>query len=218
MASPEKDAAVDREPMLSEAVPARPAATTGGGEMTERVRAFDWSLTPLGPIGDLPPSLRTAVGICLNSPVAMAIWWGPSLTLIYNDAFAPVLGRTHPDALGRAGRYAWSDDWPEVGPLLVQVLDGRQSAVCERQRHSVARDGRREVRAFTFSFSPIPDDGGGVGGVFNTCQEVTAQVEADGRARTILESITDAFFSCNTSAACNDFWRVPGIARPRRVV
>ncbi len=36
-------------------------------EMLRRVRAFDWSRTPLGPIGDWPQSLKTAVQLCLSS-------------------------------------------------------------------------------------------------------------------------------------------------------
>jgi hypothetical protein len=38
----------------------------GGGEIGTLMRSFNWSATPLGPIGQWPPSLRTAVSICLN--------------------------------------------------------------------------------------------------------------------------------------------------------
>ena len=42
-----------------------------GGNMVARVRAFDGSRTPLGPMDGWPQSLRTAVGICLNSRFPM---------------------------------------------------------------------------------------------------------------------------------------------------
>ncbi len=73
----------------------------GPSEMAARVLAFDWSATPLGPAETWPESLRTAVGICLSSQLPMFVWWGPELINIYNDAYAPVLGKRHPDALGR---------------------------------------------------------------------------------------------------------------------
>ena len=38
-----------------------------GGEMGARICSFDWSSTPLGPIGEWPTSLREAVSICLRS-------------------------------------------------------------------------------------------------------------------------------------------------------
>jgi hypothetical protein len=39
----------------------------GGGEMGRLIRSMDWSQTPLGPIGNWPQSLRTAVSLCLAS-------------------------------------------------------------------------------------------------------------------------------------------------------
>jgi hypothetical protein len=42
----------------------------GGGEMGARMRAFDWSRTPLGPVKGWPQTLRTCVRIVLT-------WHGP---------------------------------------------------------------------------------------------------------------------------------------------
>ena len=36
---------------------------SGGGEMGERIRAFDWARSPLGPVETWPQSLKTAVRI-----------------------------------------------------------------------------------------------------------------------------------------------------------
>ena len=47
----------------------------GGGEMGWRIRAFDWSKTPLGPVEEWPQSLRSAVSICLASR-----WQAPLVT------------------------------------------------------------------------------------------------------------------------------------------
>ncbi|HZN65479.1 MAG TPA: hypothetical protein VFB66_09265, partial [Tepidisphaeraceae bacterium] len=60
--------------------------------MAALVRSKDWAATPLGPMGQWPQSLRTAVGICLQSRFPMFVWWGPRLINIYNDAYAPILG------------------------------------------------------------------------------------------------------------------------------
>ena len=64
------------------------AFLAGGGEMSERTRAFDWSKTPLGPVAGWPQSLRTIVRIMLDSRYAMWLGWGPDLTFFYNDAYA----------------------------------------------------------------------------------------------------------------------------------
>ena len=69
-----------------------------GGEMAERVRAFDWSQTPVGPRDAWSPSLRLAVDMILATNFPMALRWGPELVLIYNDAYAPALHERHPGA------------------------------------------------------------------------------------------------------------------------
>jgi len=82
---------------------------SGGGEMGERMRAFDWSSSPVGPAAQWPQSLKTAVSICIGSRYPIVLWWGhPAYTMFYNDGYIPVLGVTkHPDWLGRSGQEAW---------------------------------------------------------------------------------------------------------------
>ena len=46
-------------------------------------------------------SLRQAIGLILRSRFQLAIYWGPELVLLYNDAERDVLGAMHPDALGK---------------------------------------------------------------------------------------------------------------------
>ena len=77
--------------------------------MAARVRAFDWAGTPLGPIDAWPQSLRIAVDICMHSRFPMFVWWGTPFINIYNDAYVPMLGKRHPEALGRPAQFTWSD-------------------------------------------------------------------------------------------------------------
>jgi hypothetical protein len=42
----------------------------GGGEMGERMRALDWTATPLGPVTAWPQSLKTIVRVMLDSRYA----------------------------------------------------------------------------------------------------------------------------------------------------
>src|SRR6185437_10205593 len=59
----------------------------GGGELGRRMRAIDWSTTPLGPVESWPRSLRTCVRIILTSQQPMFVWWGEQLINLYNDAY-----------------------------------------------------------------------------------------------------------------------------------
>src|SRR4051794_27255609 len=98
-------------------------AWLGSSEMGDRVRAFDWSRTPVGPLERWPASLRSAVAICLHAPFQMAIYWGRELICLYNDAERDVLGRLHPWALGRPAEDVLHDSWDVLEPQLRAVLD-----------------------------------------------------------------------------------------------
>jgi hypothetical protein len=74
----------------------RPAA------MRDLIQDTDWSATPLGVQESWPASLRTVLSLCLHSGSPTAIYWGPDLRLLYNDAWAAFLVERHPWALGRA--------------------------------------------------------------------------------------------------------------------
>jgi len=51
--------------------------------------------------------LRTLVRVMLSSRQPMFVAWGIDRTLIYNDAYAPMLGERHPAALGRPFSETW---------------------------------------------------------------------------------------------------------------
>ena len=149
------------------------------GEMATRFHATDWSATRLGPLASWPQSLRIAVSICLNSRFPMFVWWGPELINIYNDAYVPVLGARHPDALGRPAPDIWADIWPTIHPQVDAVMRRGEATWNERGELIMERHGYSEVTSFTWSYSPIMDDAGGVGGLFCACIEETPRLVAE---------------------------------------
>src|SRR5262249_51343255 len=155
-----------------------------GGEMGARIRSFDWSATLLGPLAEWPPSLRQAVSICLRSRFQLAIYWGPQLVLLYNDAERDVLGALHPRVLGRPAAEVLADMWDVVGPLLHGVLATGEATWAVDQRLPINRHGFLEEAFFTYSYSPIPDRGG-VGGVLLVTVETTDRVLAERRLRSL---------------------------------
>lgn len=153
----------------------------GGGEMGERIRRFDWASSPLGPMEQWPASLKTAVQIMLNSRYPMFVWWGPELINLYNDGYIPVVGSRHVHALGASAPKLWSEIWHDVGPLARDVMERGKATWNERTLLLMERHGFREETYFTFSYSPAPDDDGGIGGVFCACSEETNQVLGERR-------------------------------------
>ena len=146
----------------------RDAATdflVGGGEMGALMRTMDWANTPLGPAGTWPASLCTSVSTCLNCAFPILIWWGPQLVMLYNDEYRVLLGsQKHPGAMGSPGAEVWAEIWDVIGPMLRQVTDEREPARARDLLLLMDRYGYLEETYFSFSYSPIIDEKGAVGG------------------------------------------------------
>ena len=157
-------------------------------EMGERTRSFDWSKTPLGPIADWPLSLKTVVRVMLDSRYAMWLGWGPELTFLYNDAYAMMtLGTKHPKALGLPAREVWSEIWADIGPRAQSVIQTGKATWDEGLLLFLERQGFVEETYHTFSYSPVPDDQGGVGGMLCVVTEDTERTIGERRLRTLRE-------------------------------
>src|SRR5579859_1530189 len=160
----------------------------GGGEMEALMRSLDWAQTPIGPVESWPQSLRTSVSICLASRFPMLIWWGPELVMLYNDAYRPMLGASkHPRSMGQRGRECWPEIWDIIGPMLEGVLTRGEATWSNDQLLPLDRNGYVEECYFTFSYSPIRDESGGIGGVFTAATETTGRVLGERRLRTLRE-------------------------------
>ena len=156
----------------------------GDSEMASRIRTHDWAATSLGPICDWSPSLRTAVGIVVGSGHAMQLAWGPERVIIYNDAYAPMLGARHPGALGLPLRKAWPDVWQQIEPLVARAFRG-ETVRFEDFPLTMSRHGHAEETWWNFSYSPVRDESGAVAGLLNVTVDATPKIRAD-RAEAIL--------------------------------
>ncbi|MFS0774014.1 PAS domain-containing protein [Sphingomonas sp. 1P08PE] len=142
--------------------------------------AIDWPASPLGDRAGWPQSLRTLIRTMLASRHGMMLAWGPELTLFYNDAYAPFLGKRHPWAFGRPFQQVWSDVWAEIAPLVDRALGGE--AVWFEDYHLVMqRNGYPEDTWWQFSYSPVHDDRGNVAGMLNVASDMTGKVVAERR-------------------------------------
>ena len=160
---------------------------SGGGEMGARMRAFDWSKTALGPLETWPQSLRTSVSTCLNSRFAIVMWWGNDLVTLYNDAYSHILSKKHPAALGAPAHAVWPEIWHIIGPMLRGVMERGDATWSDNLLLELEREGYPEETYFTFSYSPIREESGGIGGVFTPVQETTGAVIGGRRLRTLRE-------------------------------
>lgn len=174
----------------------RPASRLSGAvfHRSKGVRAlvsqFDWSTTSLGPIATWPQPLTTAFDIIIETTAPMALLWGPNGVMIYNDAYAEVIGQRHPEILGRPV----ADSFPEITDFTEKILkDGfaGQSSTFGNQHLVLNRFGALEDGWYNLNYSPVRDSDGQVLGVLAVVIEVTAQVLAERKRLEIEQTLLE---------------------------
>jgi PAS domain S-box-containing protein len=198
-------------------LPDVPGFLRGGGEMGARMRALDWSRTPLGPTAQWPQSLKTVVRVMLDSRYAMWMLWGPELTFFCNDAYLPTVGIKRDWVLGARSDRVWEEIWPDIGPRINHVLENGEATWDEGLLLFLERSGFSEETYHTFSYSPVYDDDSRIAGMLCVVTEVTERVIGERRLRVLRDLAARAAGMETVQEACDrligvlgeDAWDVP---------
>jgi signal transduction histidine kinase len=168
--------------------------------MRELVRSFDWASTPLGAMDSWPQGLQATVRILLTSRFPMWMFWGPELTILYNDAYArTTLGKKHPWALGKPANVVWSEIWKDIGPRIERVLETGEASWDEMLPLIIERSGYPEETYHTFSYSPLVGPGGDNIGMLCVVMEDTGRVLGE-RQLALLGTLAATLVDANTKA------------------
>jgi len=151
-----------------------------GGDASREIMDFDWTASPLGPIEEWPPVLKTTLALMLRSTFPKALVWGSEFITFHNDAFRPILGKK-PPAIGKPFNEVWAEAWDEIGRIALDALAGKSTFI-ENFPLAVDRDGAGERAYFTFCYSPVLDADGTIVGFMDTVVETTEAVHAQQRA------------------------------------
>jgi signal transduction histidine kinase/DNA-binding response OmpR family regulator len=161
--------------------------------MAERILAFDWSATKLGPIDRWQQSLVAAVQFVLGSPLPLVMLWGKQGYMVYNDAYAEFAGGRHPYLLGSPVEMGW----PEVASFNRHVVDTclAGGTLSYRDKELVLlRNGQPEDVWMDLYYSPAADDSGAPAGVIAVVVETTGRVLTERsrqHAETALRQLTE---------------------------
>jgi PAS domain S-box-containing protein len=150
------------------------------GEAAALLRAHDWQASPLGWPEVWPQPLRTLTAVMLDANQPMFIAWGAEHTLLYNDSYAEILAAKHPAAMGRPFLDVWSEIRDDLVPIVRQAYAG-EPVHMDDITLVMQRRGYSEETHFSFSYTPIRDEGGAVRGLFCACTETTEKVLAQRR-------------------------------------
>ena len=153
-------------------------------------RSIDWASTPLGPIEDWAPELRSMCNLIMASPHPAAMYWGPELIAIYNEAYILLAGQKHPQLMGQSYRDAWTEIWDSVEGVFRDATRTGQATMKDDDCLFIQRAfeaGRLEETYFSWSIIPLVGSDGSVVGLYNPAFEKTRRKVAERRMLTLRE-------------------------------
>ena len=155
---------------------------TGDSEMASRIRAFDWSKTPLGRIEEWSETLLATANLMLHSPFPTILSWGPEMVFLYNDAAISTLTMKHPKALGGLYREVFDEAWDLVGGDLEACFYRGETAVRDNMFIPILFNGVLEDHYWSYSLIPVYENGQ-IAGVYDAFRNMTATVVGARRLR-----------------------------------
>ncbi|QHI97826.1 response regulator [Xylophilus rhododendri] len=158
------------------------------GPLAPLLRDFDWAGSGFGAPQAWSEHLRTTACMVFDAPQPMRLAWGPRRLMLYNQAYAEILGRRHPAAFGQPMDRIWPEAWDVVGPALDRVFQGEGL-----HEHDVPfrteRNGSAELIHVSYLYLPVRDATGAVEGALCVCTETTVQVDARQAQRKLADSL-----------------------------
>ncbi len=148
------------------------------GALGRLIAGFDWSATPLGPMAAWPSYLKSTIRLIVESSLPLVTFWGQDGVMIYNEAFARLIGAPHPAWLGAKAL----DVEPELADLHARVLAAGlagKTLTLRDQKFTLSRHGFPEPIWLDIDYSPIPDESGAPAGIFAVLRETTEQVKLE---------------------------------------
>lgn len=172
---------------------------------TDTLPSIDWSRTALGARDGWPPCLRLTVDILLNSPLPMVLMWGREQVMVYNDAYASLIGLASLRAPGGNVPSMQPAAWSWNSAAIRHAWDGHSASYLGNNL-PVWRNGGVAQQQLDLYYTPVRDDGGNVAGILCSLSpsQAAPAAAADTRALRLLvvEDNADArYLVCETLRA-----------------
>ncbi|KEP52556.1 putative sensory histidine kinase [Rhizoctonia solani 123E] len=151
---------------------------------SQMIETYPWETTSLGPRESWPMTLKVMVQYLMEKPIPSCIFWSwPDQIMLYNDAYAMMIGSKHPFSFGKEGRVAWGELWDMLAPVSKQCQRGKSTRKNDDPLffNSMTELHLPEEVYHTWHWTPIWQEDGTVGGVWNSTLETTQKVIAERR-------------------------------------
>ena len=174
----------------------------------EWVRNFDWGSTHLGNMKGWSDQLRLTINLLMSDTSPAVVYWGQEHTILYNEAYIPILSTKHPWGLGQPFAKAYADLADQFQGFYYSMVEngfrhGKATVVNDQRFVAAVHDENLEEIFISYSALPILGGGGDVGGLYVSLKDVTCSVVST-RREAALRAATDAKADATDPSS---FWR-----------
>lgn len=153
-----------------------PADSTHITPYQRLLRERDWSATALGPIETWCNELRHTVRFMAVEARPVIVYWGPTHTIIYNEAHVPLVGNRHPEMLGRNAADEFPVFWHYFASIMEEQSRSGRARSGEASQLLMVRHGFLEETYFDWGLVPIIGEDGTMLGGYGTPTDRTKEI------------------------------------------
>lgn len=145
------------------------------------IRDVDWAKTDLGHIETWCRELRQVVRFILAETAPIILYWGATYTVLYNEAYIPLVGQKHPNMIGKNAPDVFPEFWAYFEDVIGKQRETGVTATGEASRLLMERHGFMEETYFDWKIIPIIGDDGTHLGSYGVYQDNTERVIGERR-------------------------------------
>ncbi|KAI5198167.1 hypothetical protein E4T39_06893 [Aureobasidium subglaciale] len=120
------------------------------------VQKVDWAATSIGAIDDWPPELLLLFHLIILDPQPRLLLLGLDHLLLYNEAYAELVGEKHPAALGCPIREAFPETYSLTLSIVDEVVSTGRASVEKGFTMPLMRNGRLMEIHMSWTIVPFP--------------------------------------------------------------
>ncbi|KAH8204277.1 hypothetical protein TruAng_001563 [Truncatella angustata] len=128
------------------------------------IRDVDWSCTTAGPIATWSRELKQMVRFLVADKEPRILYWGLSRTVIYNEAYIPLVGAKHPYMQGKNASDVFPEFWAFFENLITRQQSTGECLSGDAEMLLMERHGFLEETYFDWKLVPVIGDDGEVKG------------------------------------------------------
>ncbi|KAI1385947.1 uncharacterized protein F4822DRAFT_358381 [Hypoxylon trugodes] len=136
----------------------------------------NWAKSAAGPIADWDTELRHISRFLLADTSPAVLFWGDSSAVLYNEAYLPFLGQSHPEAMGMDASDIFTPIWSQLAGVISEQRRTGRTETCTGTMLLVKRNGRLRETYFDWKLIPVTDDDGEVKGSYGIPLDRTQEV------------------------------------------